>query len=97
MMVKRSSNKLDWLNAKNILELLGALITAIVFLGGIGYWKASIDYKEEILRINQEHNNAITNLRIEYNEKLNLLQKENSDLLNEIKMLKLSRKEVADE
>ena len=96
-MVKRSNNNFDWLNVKNILEILGALITSIVFLAGIGYWKASIDYKEEILRINQEHNNAITNLRIEYNEKLNLLQKENSDLLNEIKILKLSRKEVADE
>ena len=79
------------------MEFLGAIITAIVFFAGIGYWKASIDYKEEILRINQEHNNSITNLRIEYNEKLNLLQKENSDLLNEIKMLELSRKEVADE
>lgn len=96
-MVKRSGNKLDWLNAKVILESLVALITAILFFGGIGYWKATIDYKEEILRINQEHNNEITNLKIEYNEKLNLLQKENSDLLNEIKILRLSRKEVSNE
>ena len=44
MMVKRSNNNFDWLNVKNILEILGALITAIVFLAGIGYGKSKCDF-----------------------------------------------------
>lgn len=83
-MTKRN-NKSFWDWVKLIVEL----ITAIGIIGGIGYgvgrWQSYIEHKTEIMEIRQEYNVEISNLKLDYNNRIVELQ-------NELKIIELSKK-----
>ena len=81
----RKEDKSMWDRIKWIAEL----ITAIGVIGGIGYgvgrWQSHIEHKTEIMEIRQEYNVEISNLKIDYNNRIVELQ-------NELKIIELSKK-----
>ena len=81
----RKEDKSMWDRIKWIAEL----ITAIGVIGGIGYgagrWQSHIEHKTEIMEIRQEYNVEISNLKIDYNNRIFELQ-------NELKIIELSKK-----
>lgn len=83
-MAKKSS-KSGWDWAILIIEL----IAAVGSIGGIGYsvgrWQSHIEHKTEIMEIRQQYNVEISNLKIDYNNRIVELQ-------NELKIIELSKK-----
>ena len=81
----RKEEKSIWDRIKWIAEL----ITAIGVIGGIGYgvgqWQSHIEHKTEIMEIRQEYNVEISNLKIDYNNRIIELQ-------NELKIIEFSKK-----
>ena len=81
----RKENKSIWDRIKWIAEL----ITAIGVIGGIGYgvgrWQSHIEHKTEIMEIRQVYNVEISNLKLDYNNRIVELQ-------NELKIIELSKK-----
>ena len=81
----RKKDKSIWDRIKWIVEL----ITTIGVIGGIGYgvgrWQSHIEHKTEIMEILQEYNVEISNLKIDYNNRIVELQ-------NELKIIELSKK-----
>ncbi len=81
----RKKDKSIWDRIKWIVEL----ITTIGVIGGIGYgvgrWQSHIEHKTEIMEIRQEYNVEISNLKIDYNNRIVELQ-------NELKIIELSKK-----
>ena len=71
------------------IKWIAELITAIGVIGGIGYgvgrWQSHIEHKTEIMEIRQEYNIEISNLKIDYNNRIVELQ-------NELKIIELSKK-----
>lgn len=83
-MAKKSS-KSGWDWAILIIEL----IAAVGSIGGIGYsvgrWQSYIEHKTEMMEIRQEYNIEISNLKLDYNNRIVELQ-------NELKIIELSKK-----
>lgn len=81
----RKEDKSIW----NRIKWIAELITAIGVIGGIGYgvgrWQSHIEHKTEIMEIRQEYNVEISNLKIDYNNRIVELQ-------NELKIIELSKK-----
>ena len=81
----RKKDKSIWDRIKWIVEL----ITTIGVIGGIGYgvgrWQSHIEHKTEIMEIRQQYNEEITNLKLDYNNRIIELQ-------NELKIIELSKK-----
>lgn len=81
----KKEDKSIWDKIKWIAEL----ITAIGVIGGIGYsvgkWQSHIEHKTEIMEIQQGYNVEISNLKIDYNNRIIELQ-------NELKIIELSKK-----
>lgn len=81
----KKEDKSIWYRIKWIAEL----ITAIGVIGGIGYsvgrWQSHIEHKTEIMEIQQRYNVEISNLKIDYNNRIIELQ-------NELKIIELSKK-----
>lgn len=81
----RKENKSIWDRIKWIAEL----ITAIGVIGGIGYgvgrWQSHIEHKTEIMEIRQVYNVEISNIKLDYNNRIVELQ-------NELKIIELSKK-----
>ena len=63
-----------WNNLRHVFEYIGAILV----VGGIGYgiamFQCSIQHKMEILEIRQEYNVQITNLKLDYNNRILELQ-----------------------
>jgi hypothetical protein len=83
-MIKKNNKSFgDWF------KLIVELIAAIVSIGGIGYgvgrWQSHIEHKTEIMEIRQQYNVEISNLKIDYNNRIVELQ-------NELKIIELSKK-----
>ena len=55
---------------KEWLEVIVAFIAIASVVFSIGRWSAKMDHKLELMEIQQVHNTEITNLRIEYNQRL---------------------------
>lgn len=55
---------------KEWLEVVVAFIAIASFVFSVGRWSANMDHKLELMEIQQLHNTEITNLRIEYNQRL---------------------------
>lgn len=81
----RKEDKSIW----NRIKWIAELITTIGVIGGIGYgvgrWQSHIEHKTEIMEIRQEYNVEISNLKIDYNNRIVELQ-------NELKIIELSKK-----
>lgn len=81
----RKEDKSIW----NRIKWIAELITAIGVIGGIGYgvgrWQSHIEHKTEIMEIRQEYNVEISNLKIDYNNRI-------VELENELKIIELSKK-----
>lgn len=81
----RKEDKSIW----NRIKWIAELITAIGVVGGGGYgvgrWQSHIEHKTEIMEIRQEYNVEISNLKIDYNNRIVELQ-------NELKIIELSKK-----
>lgn len=77
---KTISDKIIW---------IAQLITSIGAIGGVGYalgrWQSLIEHKTEIIEIRQQYNTEISNLKIDYNNRIVELQ-------NEIKLIEISKK-----
>ena len=81
----KKEDKSIWDKIKWIVEL----ITTIGVIAGIGYgvglWQSNIEHKTEIMEIRQEYYNEISNLKLDYNNRIIELQ-------NELKIIELSNK-----
>ncbi|MCQ2131515.1 MAG: hypothetical protein MJY94_09065 [Bacteroidales bacterium] len=66
---EKSKTSTRW-SFKEWLEVIVAIIAIISFVFSIGRWSAKMDHKLELMEIQQLHNTEITNLRIEYNQRL---------------------------
>lgn len=73
-----------WNNIKWIAEL----ITAIGVIGGLGYgigrWQSHVEHKTEIMEIRQDYNVQITNLKLDYNNRVLEMQ-------NKIQIIEMSK------
>lgn len=71
-----------WKNLRHVFEYIGAILV----VGGIGYgiamFQCSVQHKMEIMEIRQEYNVHITNLKLDYNNRIIELQ-------NQIQMYEL--------
>ncbi len=71
------------------IKWIAELITAISVIGGVGYgigrWQSHIEHKTEIMEIRQEYNVEISNLKLDFNNRILEMQ-------NEIKIIQLSKK-----
>ena len=71
------------------IKWIAELITAISVIGGVGYgigrWQSHIEHKTEIMEIRQEYNVEISNLKLDFNNRILEMQ-------NEIKIMQLSKK-----
>ncbi len=68
------------------------IIPILGFLGGVftlgyycGKWQSHIEHKTEIMELQQVHNIEITNIKIDYNNRILEMQ-------NELKIIELSKK-----
>lgn len=52
------------------LQIAGAIIVPLSIAYYVGHWVASIEYKVEIMNLNQMHNNEKSEMKIEYNKNL---------------------------
>ena len=59
---------------KSIIELIASLLAILCVVFWIGFWVACIEHKVEIMNINQMHNDEISNLRIQMNNRIQSLQ-----------------------
>lgn len=83
MTKKNKKSFWDWV------KLIVELIAAIGSIGSIGYcvgrWQSYIEHKTEIMEIRQEYNVEISNLKLDYNNRIVELQ-------NELKIIEMSKK-----
>ncbi len=70
MVIKEKSRTSTRLSFVEWLGAIAASIAIATFLFGIGRWSAKMDHKLELMELQQVHNTEITNLKIEYNQRL---------------------------
>lgn len=55
---------------KAVIEIGSAIISLLTFGFYIGRWYAETNHRIELMEIQQEHNIEITNLKLDYNQRL---------------------------
>ena len=70
---------------KYVIPILGFLGGAFTLGYYCGKWQSSIDHKTEIMELQQVHNIEVTNMKIDYNNRIIEIQ-------NELKIIELSKK-----
>lgn len=70
MAQKEKSKVSKHMSLKEWLEVIVSFIAIATCIFSIGRWSAKMDHKLELMEIQQAHNIEITNLRIEYNQRL---------------------------
>lgn len=76
-MAKNDTKETLWFHGfLKILGWLSAIIGGLSIAFYIGIWKSGLDNRMEIMEINQRHNTELTNLKIEYDNKIIELRNE---------------------
>lgn len=92
MATRKNTQQWNWDNIKFYLEIIVAFITVLSAGFGIGCWASHIEHQNTILELNQKHNIEITNLKLDYNNRLIEARTEHNNhilsLENEILFLK---------
>ena len=105
-MVKKKENKREIIDSsitedgssmsQSIIKWVGISVTILTiggFIFGLGYWVAGIEYKVEIMNLNQKHNNEMYELRIQMNNQIQTIQNKYDILESNYNALKERKEE----